>query len=68
MSLSPEIVAALVEHKGKIGEILSVIEAIERGNFGVALFSGLSHEAINRISMDAYQWTERFKEMVTSIN
>jgi c-di-GMP phosphodiesterase len=64
IALSPDIVAALVNRKGKIGSILQAIQGIEHGNWDEILKLGLEAVVINAIFMEAVQWTERLVKEV----
>lgn len=60
LKLSEEISAALLQHSGKLGELLALVEAAERGPeaVGPALArTAIDHEVWCKTQIDALRWT-----------
>jgi c-di-GMP phosphodiesterase len=56
LPLSPEVLDALLERKGSLGEVLTIVIAYEIGDWDTVLQSKLDCQVIHRIYMEAIQW------------
>ena len=61
LSLQEEVEAALLSHRGSLGQLLDLCEKIESGNIAVIQKSLLSHfsltmDALNKAQLEAFAW------------
>jgi EAL and modified HD-GYP domain-containing signal transduction protein len=64
LNLNQEITQALLERKGRIGDILRIVEIIESGDWDLIIKTGLGIDKISSIYMDAIRETEILREVI----
>ena len=67
LPLASELRAALLEHRGTIGEALACTLAYERGDWGRVRCGGLPRAAIKAAFLEAVDWVERTDHELTSL-
>jgi EAL and modified HD-GYP domain-containing signal transduction protein len=62
--LSDEVVKALLEHTGRLGEALECVLAYERADWQSVRFAGLSTSLIRYLYMEALGWVSSVRSMI----
>jgi len=67
LHLSGDIISALLEHKGDIGQILSVVSEFEAGELEKSLVLGLEPSDITNAYMKSIYWAETLSQAMSNL-